>query len=162
MKKFDCDLYEATKNGKLKMEDKIEIAVKMVKNRMDMQSAKVNHRDIKPQNILVKKIGNKFEGKLTDFGIGKTKEIEGTPGFAPTDLNGNSYYGYHCDSYSFGVLLAFLFFEFDSFWAAMFRPVLNQNQRKKIEQSANKFHQEAMKIIDKLVQLGGYTLVSSG
>ena len=105
---------------------------------------------MKPQNVLLKKNGNKWEAKLTDFGIGRTNEIEGTPGFAPTDLN--SYQNFICDDYSVGVTLAFLFFDFKSFWAAMFRPILNQAQITKIENGNNEFHKEALEIIDHLLE----------
>ena len=55
MEKFEFDVYEGVKEGKLDVHEKIKIAMELVKIMKGMRSVGVTHRDVKPQNLLVKK-----------------------------------------------------------------------------------------------------------
>ena len=151
MEKFDFDVYDGVKERKLNINEKIRIAVELVKTMKGMRSAEVNHRDVKPQNLLVKKNENGMTIKLSDFGIGRGRyQIEGTPGFSPVDLSGQ----WGCDWYSVAVTVAFLVFEKRSFWQAMFQPLLTKEERRKMEKSENQFEREALEVIDTLMEMG--------
>ena len=150
MEKFDFDVYEGVKEGKLDVKEKIKIAVELVKTMKGLRSAEVRHRDVKPQNLLAKKNENGMTIKLSDFGIGRGyNQIEGTPGFSPVDLSGWN----GCDWYSLAVSVSFLLFEKKSFWQAMFRPLLTEEERRKMENSEKKFEREALQVIDKLMEM---------
>ena len=152
MEKYDCNAYDAAKKGKIGIKEKIGIVLKLVRTVKEMREAGVRHRDLKPQNMVIKGNGSSLEMKLIDFGIGRgTDQIEGTPGFSPVDLAGTT----GCDYHSLAITFSFFFFELmdRSFWNAMFRPILNENDpygpRKIFENGLknNRFHKEAFGII---------------
>lgn len=75
-----------------------------------MHSLQFVHRDIKPDNFLLKSSKEPIEIKIVDFGLsrkfgnGKMHSIVGTPYYvAPEVLNGH--YGKECDIWSLGVIL---------------------------------------------------------
>jgi serine/threonine protein kinase len=70
---MDFDLKELLKQI-LITKDKIFITLEIAKGLEYLHSQKIIHRDIKPQNILIKKENNEFKVKLSDFGISKKKE----------------------------------------------------------------------------------------
>ena len=144
-------MYEGVKNGKLDINERIGIAMELVKTMIDMKSVKVTHRDVKPQNLIVRKREKDILVKLTDFGIGRGyNQVEGTPGFSPVDLAGWE----GCDWYSVGITISFLLLENESFWQSVFRPLLNDNERRKIEESNIKYHREVLQIVDRLMDMG--------
>ena len=55
-------------NGKLKIEDGIDIAIQVARGFAKAHEAGMVHRDIKPANIMVTKEG---EAKIVDFGLAK-------------------------------------------------------------------------------------------
>jgi len=69
------------------------------------------HRDLKPDNLLLKSEDPEAEIKIIDFGVSrkfkqneKFKSVVGTIGYAPREvLEGN--YDYKCDVWSLGVCL---------------------------------------------------------
>ncbi len=83
-----------------------------------LYNKQINHRDIKPNNILIKYIDeNDFIIKLTDYGFGKALSIKknyfssvlGTEIFMAPEVKSRKY-DYKADLYSIGVLLYFLYF----------------------------------------------------
>lgn len=81
-----------------------------------MHAAGYLHRDIKPQNVLVKKEEGKEVFKLADFGFSKKKgsiggTILGTDQFmSPEVFSGDedNVYGFEVDMWAFGVLFFFM------------------------------------------------------
>eukprot|EP00759_Apiculatamorpha_spiralis_P016567 PhF_6_TR22713/c0_g1_i1/m.32355/K05869/CAMK4; calcium/calmodulin-dependent protein kinase IV len=75
-----------------------------------LHSLNIAHRDIKPQNILLRYPGNPTEVVLVDFGIACTKGhacrgMLGTPGYiAPEALLAGAVYDKRCDLWSVGVV----------------------------------------------------------
>lgn len=108
-------LYEYAKSHRLTEEEISDIAVKLaaaMKKLHDMDNP-IIHRDIKPQNIIVKRDGSVV---LIDLGISRIyKEEEsgdtvlaGTQVFAPPEQYGFMQTDSRSDIYSFGVVLSWL------------------------------------------------------
>ena len=158
MEKYDWNAYEGAKGGNIGILEKVEIVLKLVKTVKDMEEAYVQHRDIKPQNIVYRIRGNTLDVKLIDFGIGRgTNQIEGTPGFSPVDFRG----GYGCDFQSLAVTISFFLFDLTdkSFWNGMFRPIVdeaaNDSPRKIFENDIknNTFQEQAFDIIQRFMDM---------
>ena len=105
------------KNGKLKIEVIQKILIQLNDVLRFMKQKNINHRDIKPQNILIKYTNkNDFIIKLTDFGLGKqlnsksyfTSDV-GTDIFKAPEVHTNNY-DYKADLYSIGIVLYYLYF----------------------------------------------------
>jgi calcium/calmodulin-dependent protein kinase I len=83
------------------------------------------HRDLKPENLLCDKKGDDFNVKITDFGLAKLRDSNGTaamstacgtPGYvAPEVLRSNSYDA-SVDMWSLGVILYILLCGFPPFY----------------------------------------------
>lgn len=108
-------LYEYVKSRRMTEEEILDIAIKLaaaMKELHDMENP-VIHRDIKPQNIIVKDDGSVV---LIDLGISRIyKEEEsgdtvlaGTQVFAPPEQYGFMQTDIRSDIYSFGVVLSWM------------------------------------------------------
>ena len=112
----DLDNY-VKKNGKLKKETIQKILVQLNDVLRLMKIKNINHRDIKPHNILIKHINkNDFIVEMSDFSFGKelnsknyfTSDV-GTKIFKAPEVENNKY-DYKADLYSIGIVLYYLYF----------------------------------------------------
>ena len=118
MEYCDDDLNKyVEKNGKLDIKVIQKILIQLNDVLRFMKKNDINHRDIKPQNILMKFINkNDFIIKLTDFGFAKQlnskryfTSILGTDLFKAPEVD-NKNYDYKADLYSIGYVLYYLYF----------------------------------------------------
>ena len=117
MEQYSKTLWKFLENQDLGLLERLEIAIKLVKEVKRAHAGNVVHRDLKPTNIMVDK--NK-ELVLVDFGIGRNiRGLEGscgTPGFnAPEQFSGD-YQRYTVDIFSLGKNLILTFFKWKIGW----------------------------------------------
>lgn len=98
---------------KLSLENYLKTLWQVASGLTDIHSAKIIHRDIKPNNI---KLDGEGLIKIFDFGLArdeglnaKTKGFKGTPGFAAPELysHGTVAFSRAIDTYAFGVCTIF-------------------------------------------------------
>ena len=108
-----------------------------------MAGKKIMHRDLKPDNMILKKKAplGKCTLKLVDFGLATVHDIDeylykrcGTPGFvAPEVINApnkqNIHYTPKCDVFSAGVIFYILLTERSPFDGKSFREILQKNKK---------------------------------
>ena len=120
------NLLDKKKEG-FKCEEIFEIMSQLNNTFKIMKQYNIVHRDIKLDNILVKKYSKDnnvdsilgFQVKLSDFGISKretdmtkAKTFIGTPlTMAPEIYRGENNYNYKCDLWSIGIIIYQLFFK---------------------------------------------------
>ena len=100
--------------------ERIELAIKVVKEVETVHKLNIVHRDIKPSNIM---LDESKQPVLVDFGIAKWKselvDAEGTPGFvAPEVFQGFGRLLDHpaVDTFALGKLLVLILFEWELGW----------------------------------------------
>jgi len=108
-----------------------------------MDKKKIMHRDLKPDNMILK-YKDKLENcqlKLVDFGLATVYDIPeylfkrcGTPGFvAPEVINApsrtNIHYTPKCDVFSAGVIFYILLTEVSPFEGKSFKEILYKNKK---------------------------------
>jgi serine/threonine protein kinase len=112
-----------------------------------MDEKKIMHRDLKPDNMILKE-KNKLECctlKLVDFGLATVYDIPeylfkrcGTPGFVAPEVinapsNQNIHYTPKCDVFSAGVIFYILLTEKSPFDGHSFKEILQKNKQCKID-----------------------------
>lgn len=112
-----------------------------------MAEKKIMHRDLKPDNMILKE-KNKLEFctlKLVDFGLATVYDIPeylfkrcGTPGFVAPEVinapsNENIHYNPKCDVFSAGVIFYILLTEKSPFDGKSFKEILQKNKQCKID-----------------------------
>jgi calcium-dependent protein kinase len=112
-----------------------------------MADKKIMHRDLKPDNMILKQ-KNKLEFctlKLVDFGLATVYDIPeylfkrcGTPGFVAPEVinapsNQNIHYNPKCDVFSAGVIFYILLTEKSPFDGQSFKEILQKNKQCKID-----------------------------
>ena len=112
-----------------------------------MAEKKIMHRDLKPDNMILKQ-KNKLEFcvlKLVDFGLATVYDIPeylfkrcGTPGFVAPEVinapsNENIHYNPKCDVFSAGVIFYVLMTEKSPFDGSSFKEILQKNKACKID-----------------------------
>jgi len=112
-----------------------------------MADKKIMHRDLKPDNMILKE-KNKLEFctlKLVDFGLATVHDIPeylfkrcGTPGFVAPEVinapsNENIHYTPKCDVFSAGVIFYILLTERSPFDGKSFKEILQKNKQCKID-----------------------------
>ena len=117
MKRYPVTLWKFLEGQDFGVSERLDIAIKLVKEVKMAHDAGVVHRDLKPTNIMLD--ANK-ELTLVDFGIGRDmKSLKGscgTPGFnAPEQFSGDEQQK-SVDIFSLGKNLALIFFEWEIGW----------------------------------------------
>lgn len=112
-----------------------------------MADKRIMHRDLKPDNMILKE-KNKLENctlKLVDFGLATQCDISeylfkrcGTPGFVAPEVinapsNENIHYDPKCDIFSAGVIFYILMTEKSPFDGKSFKEILQKNKQCKID-----------------------------
>lgn len=112
-----------------------------------MAEKKIMHRDLKPDNMILKE-KNTLESctlKLVDFGLATQCDVPeylfkrcGTPGFVAPEVinapsNENIHYSPKCDMFSAGVIFYILLAEKSPFDGRSFREILQKNKQCKID-----------------------------
>ena len=146
MEKLDFDLKKGKEDGKVSAKESLEIGLQLVKIIDQMKSAGTFHRDLKPQNVLLKKQNGKWEIKLTDFALADpytaynstTRAISGTPGFAPVMLDNPAQGG---DDHSLAVTLGSILMEEKSFWNGFFKTQKTDRCIKLLRNHPKKYYQ---------------------
>lgn len=72
---FETDLYNFSRKNVIKIEDYTDIIYQMIVGVANMHNLNIYHRDLKLQNILIRKKDDKFDIAICDFGMGKIKKI---------------------------------------------------------------------------------------
>lgn len=112
-----------------------------------MAEKKIMHRDLKPDNMILKE-KNKLEFctlKLVDFGLATVYDVPeylfkrcGTPGFVAPEVinapsNQNIHYDPKCDVFSAGIIFYILLTEKSPFEGQSFKEILQKNKQCKID-----------------------------
>ena len=120
MEQYRKTLWKFLENQDLGLAERLEIAIKLVKEVKRAHDGYVAHRDLKPTNVIVDK--NK-ELTLVDFGIGRNWNRLmgscGTPGFnAPEQFSGDDQEE-PVDIFSLGKNLILIFFKWEIGWNSL-------------------------------------------
>ena len=120
MERYSKTLSKSLENQDLGLAERLEIAIKLVKEVKRAHDTWVVHRDLKPTNIM---LDANEELTLVDFGIGRDYYILegscGTPGFnAPEQFSGDEQ-DMPVDIFSLGKNLALTFFKWEIGWALL-------------------------------------------
>lgn len=111
----DGNLEDVMKKGPLDERDALEILYQLARGLEFIAQEKVVHRDIKPDNIFVKKESHHSIFKLGDFGFAVKKqlnhEIVGTPIFMSPELFREEKYGSEVDVWAFGLMAHYMLFK---------------------------------------------------
>ena len=98
------------RNRTINYGQRLVVAQELTQRIYEFDNAQISHRDVKPQNILIRKRNNQMEWVICDFGITKTVrgavDIEGTPGFSPDKIT----YSSNSDFYSVGLTIIVILF----------------------------------------------------
>ena len=82
-----------------------------------MKENKIAHRDLKPDNILIKRENNKNIIKLCDYWISKIGEYtqltshKGTYEYMASEIIKGEIYNYKCDLWNLGIIIYELYFK---------------------------------------------------
>ena len=112
-----------------------------------MDQKKIMHRDLKPDNMILKEKNNlKFcTLKIVDFGLATVYDIPeylfkrcGTPGFVAPEVinapsNENIHYNTKCDVFSAGIIFYLLLTDKSPFDGKSFKEILQKNKQCKID-----------------------------
>lgn len=109
------NLEDVLKKGPLPEKDALPIMYQLARGLQFIASEKVVHRDIKPDNVFVKREGSHKIFKLGDFGFAVKKqinqEIVGTPVFMSPELFREVKYGSEVDVWAFGLMAHYMLFK---------------------------------------------------
>ena len=120
MERYPKTLWKFLENQDLGLLERLEIAVKLIKEVKKAHYGEVGHRDLKPTNVMLDKNN---ELVLVDFGIGrdwtKLEGSGGTPGFnAPEQFSGDGQRE-PVDIFSLGKNLILIFFKWEIGWTLL-------------------------------------------
>jgi calcium-dependent protein kinase len=130
--------------GKLDNESTFSIIKNILKALVILDKHGVMHRDLKPDNIILKKKNVPIKEnilKLVDFGLATYQDVDeylfkrcGTPGFvAPEVINAkrgaNVHYSTKCDVFSVGIIFFFMLTGKIPYDGADFQEVLDNNKK---------------------------------
>ena len=140
MERYPKTLWKVLESQDLGLLERLEIAIKLVKEVKRAHSVRLVHRDLKPTNLMLD--ANK-ELTLVDFGIGKNyvslKASCGTPGFnAPEQFSGDKQER-TVDIFSLGKNLILIFFKWEIGWTLLWSSKEWINSQKIIEDKLSLF-----------------------
>ena len=120
MERYPRTLWKFLENQDLGLAERLEVAIKLVKEVKRAHDGVVAHRDLKPTNVMLD--ANK-ELVLVDFGIGERYGMLegscGTPGFnAPEQFSGDDQEE-PVDIFSLGKNLILIFFKWEIGWNSL-------------------------------------------
>ena len=120
MERYPKTLWKFLENQDLGLAERLEIAIKLVKEVQRAHVGRVVHRDLKPTNVMLDK--NK-ELTLVDFGIGENYDAvygsRGTPGFNAPEQFSEDEQEESVDIFSLGKNLALIFFKWEIGWTLL-------------------------------------------
>lgn len=99
--------------GPLPVKRAVGLAIQIAEGLHAVHRAAIVHRDVKPENILVRETGENEVIKLTDFGIARPLDAPtqitlmglGTPKYIAPELIGSGRYSEQTDLYAWGIVL---------------------------------------------------------
>ena len=105
--------------GPFNKEEIYELLTQLNNSFKNMKEKKITHRDLKPQNILIKNENKKKIYKLSDYGLSKqlihlNQELTtmvGTALFKAPEIMEGKKFNYKCDLWSLGVIIYLLLFK---------------------------------------------------
>ena len=117
MERYPKTLWKFLENQDLGLAERLEVAIKLVKEVKRAHDGLVVHRDLKPTNVM---LDANNELTLVDFGIGREhrdlKGSCGTPGFnAPEQFSGDEQHN-SVEIFSLGKNLILILFEWKIGW----------------------------------------------
>ena len=148
----------------IQMDDRIKIAIQIVKAAWAIHKAKLIHGDLKPNNILLTIKDNKLENLpgiepvvIIDFGqsqpVGNGQQVvSGTPCFTSPEQTAADRSS-KTDNYNIGIILALLFMEWPSCWAAFLVPCDYSEVKKLRRHFSGKIAKKVMNIIFSLLKV---------
>ena len=148
----------------ISMDERIKIAIQIVKATWAIQKGKLIHGDLKPNNILLTLKDNKIEKipgiepvVIIDFGQSKKtgdgqQVVSGTPCFTSPEQTAADR-STKTDNYNIGIILALLFMQWPSCWAAFLVPCGYNEVIKLKGHFSGWFAKKVMKIIFSLLQV---------
>lgn len=157
--------------GKLDNESTFSIMKHILRALVAMDSVGVMHRDLKPDNIILKYKDTPIPEnnlKLVDFGLATYQDVDeylfkrcGTPGFvAPEVINAkkgaNVHYSTKCDVFSVGIIFFFMLTGKIPYDGKDFESVLENNKKAKINfkiKELKKVQKVPMDLLKKMLEL---------
>ena len=100
-----------TQNKRINETEASEILLKLLFALIELKRHRITHRDIKSENIMVRKNENSFDVKLIDFGLATFNikndiiQICGTPGYIAPEILKEIEYDDRADIFSLGAVL---------------------------------------------------------
>ena len=158
---YDSDLVHAIRNGTISYQQRLKLAQEFGQLVYRLTNNYISHRDLKPQNIFIRKINNQLEWVIGDFGLADTTtdevDISGTPGFSSDQIN----YATNSDFYAAGITISFILFKEKSFWNCQFKAQNGTDvviYRNGISHPRNQYFRKCFGIIDKMLKVEGYVI----
>lgn len=109
--------YQSKLPGKVfPLKHAVKVIVEVMKGLKCIHEKNFIHRDIKSENVLLKKEGAQLTYKIADFGFARSiggvgaKTHCGTEKYMAPEIISNSYYGISVDIWALGVLFYFMLF----------------------------------------------------
>lgn len=142
-----------------------------------MDEKKIMHRDLKPDNMILKENSQLHSCtlKLVDFGLATVHDVPeylfkrcGTPGFVAPEVinapsNANIHYSPKCDVFSAGIILFILLTEKSPFDGKSFKEILQKNKVCKIDYNNPRLkkHKVATDLLAKMLEVNPENRISA-
>ena len=154
MERYPRTLWKFLENQDLGLAERLEVAIKLVKEVKRAHDGVVAHRDLKPTNVMLD--ANK-ELVLVDFGIGERYGMLegscGTPGFnAPEQFSGDEHWR-AVDTFSLGKNLVLILFKWKIGWTLLWSSKEWISSQKMTEDKLSLFT-DFFDIIRQMLQVG--------
>ncbi len=117
----DGSLDSFLKEKPLSEKEALPIILQIAKGLQFIARNKIVHRDIKPDNIFIKKVDNHYLFKLGDFGFALKEQLSsqqiGTPVFMSPEIFNSEKYSSEVDVWAFGLTVHYILFKEYYFFA---------------------------------------------